>query len=127
MSKKNAIWFSRHKPTAYQLQEIAAGPYQLVGIEEGMALGAQSLTSDEGVEAVMDGIAKNLVAFKAEAIFGVFPTPILAWWYLGVEQAHFLGSNVPRFPCFASWNIQRSREGKPPTFIHRQWMQVASC
>lgn len=127
MSKKNAIWFSRHKPTADQLQEIAAGPYQLVGIEEGMALGAQSLTSDEDVEAVMDGIAKNLVAFKAEAIFGVFPTPILAWWDLGAEQAHFLGSNVPRFPCFASWNIQRSQEGKPPTFIHRQWMQVASC
>lgn len=34
---KKAIWFSRHKPTAEQLREIAAGPYQLVGIEEGMA------------------------------------------------------------------------------------------
>ncbi len=75
----------------------------------------------------MDGIAKNLVAFKAEAIFGVFPTPVLAWWDLGAEQAHFLGSNVPRYPCYASWNIQRSEEGKPPTFIHKQWMQVASC
>ena len=124
---KKAIWFSQHAPTEVQLQEIAASPYQLVGIEEGMALGAKVLTSDEDVEAVMDGIAKNLVAFKAEAIFGVYPAPVLSWWNLGAEQAHFLGSNVPRYPCYASWNIQRSQEGKPPTFIHREWLQVASC
>ena len=127
MNKKNAIWFSQHAPTAEQLQEIAAGPYQLVGIEEGMALGARVLASDEDVEAVMDGIVKNLVAFKAEAIFGVFPTPILAWWDLGAAQAQFLGSNVPRYPCYASWNVQRSEEGRPPTFSHKQWLQVASC
>ena len=124
---KYAIWFSRHKPTAEQLQEIAARSYQLVGIEEGMALGARALTSDEDVEDIMDSIAKQLVAHKAEAIFGVFPTPILAWWDLGAEQAHFLGSNVPRYPCYASWNVQRSEEGKPPTFVHKEWMQVASC
>lgn len=123
----NAIWFSRHAPTEAQLQEIAAGPYQLVGIEEGRALGARQLASDEDVESVMDGIAKNLVAFKAEAIFGVFPTPLLAWWDTGAEQARFLGSNVPRFPCYASWNVQRSEEGKAPTFVHKEWMQVASC
>lgn len=119
--KKNAIWFSQHAPTETQLQEIAAGPYQLVGIEEGMALGARALTSDEDVDAVMDGIAKNLVAFKAEAIFGVFPTPVLAWWDTGAEQAHFMGSNVPRYPCFASWNLSRGN------FVHKEWMQVASC
>ena len=118
---KKAIWFSRHKPTAEQLQEIAASPYQLVGIEEGMALGAKALTSDEDVEAVMDGIAKNLVAFKAEAIFGVFPTPILAWWDLGTENAYFMGSSVPRYPCYASWNSQRGG------FSHKKWLQVASC
>lgn len=127
MSKKNAIWFSRHKPTAEQLQEIAAGPYQLVGIEEGMALGAKSLTSDEDVKAVMDGIAKQLVTHKAEAVFGVFPTPILAQWDLRAEQAYFMGYNVPRYPCFASWNVQRSEEGKPPTFSHKQWLEVTRC
>ena len=125
--KKNAIWFSRHAPTEAQLLEIAAGPYQLVGIEEGRALGAMQLASDEDVKAVMDGIAKNLVAFKAEAIFGVFPTPILAWWDRRAEQAQFMGYNVPRFPCFASWNVQRSEEGKPPTFVHKEWMQVSAC
>jgi hypothetical protein len=127
MDKKKAIWFSRHAPTAEQLQEIAAGPYQLVGIEEGRALGARALTSDKDVAAVMDGIAKNLVAFEAEAIFGVFPTPILAQWDLAAAQAQFMGYSVPRYPCFASWNSQRSEEGKPPTFVHKRWMQVASC
>lgn len=127
MSKKNAIWFSRHKPTAEQLQEIAAGPYQLVGIEEGMALGAKVLASEADVTAVMDGIAKNLEAFEAEAVFGVFPTPILAQWDLRAEQAHFMGYNVPWYPCFASWNVQRSEEGKPPTFSHKQWLEVARC
>lgn len=127
MSKKNAIWFSRHKPTAEQLREIEAIPYQLVGIEEGMALGARALTSDEDVKAVMDGIAQQLVAHKAEAIFGVFPTPILAWWDEGAEQARYMESSVPRYPCFAAWNVQRSEEGKPPTFCHKKWLQVASC
>lgn len=64
---------------------------------------------------------KNLVAFKAEAIFGVFPTPILAWWDLGTENAYFMGSSVPRCPCYASWNSQRGG------FTHKQWLQVASC
>lgn len=127
MKKKNAIWFSRHAPTESQLQEIAAGPYQLVGIEEGRALGAMQLTSEEDVESVMDGIAKAIVTHKATAIFGVFPTPLLAWWDAATERAHFLGSSVLRFPCFASWNVQRSEEGKAPTFVHKQWMQVASC
>ena len=124
---KYAIWFSRHAPTEAQLQEIAARSYHLVGVAEGMALGARALTSGEDVEDVVAGIAKQLVAHKAEAIFGVFPTPILAWWDLGAEQAHFLGSNVPRYPCYASWNVQRSEEGKAPTFVHKVWMQVASC
>lgn len=127
MSKKKAIWFSRHKPTAEQLREIEASPYQLVGIEEGMALGAKVLESDEDVTAVMNGIAKQLVAFEAEAVFGVFPTPILAQWDLGAEQAYFMNSSVPRYPCFSSWNVQRSEEGKPPTFSHKKWLQVASC
>lgn len=120
MSKK-AIWFSRHRPSAEQLQEIAAGPYQLVGIAEGMDLGSRVLASDKDVKAVMDGIAQLLVVFKAEAIFGVFPTPVLAWWDLKAEEACFLGSNVPRYPCYASWNSERSG------FAHKQWLQVASC
>lgn len=121
MDKKKAIWFSRHAPSAEQLREIEASPYQLVGVEEGMALGAKVLESDEDVTAVMDGIAKNLVAFEAEAIFGVFPTPILAQWDLAAAQANFMGYNVPRYPCFASWNSQRGG------FSHKKWLQVASC
>ena len=75
----------------------------------------------------MDGIARQLVAHKAEAVSGVFPTPILAQWDAGTEQACFMGSSVPRYPCFASWNIQRSQEGKPPASSHKQWLQAASC
>jgi len=119
----NALWFSRHQPTAAQVAEIEARGYTLVAIEEGMRLGAIPINSTEQVQLVwQDLVALARAGYSAHAVFGVFPVPLAATWLkAGTVQAC---DGLQPIPTYGAWNVQRSTEGGRPTFCHKEWMHV---
>lgn len=120
-----AIWFSRHTPTAEQLNEIADMGLNLVCINEGVALGSVNLNTAEDSRSAIAQLIELYTRENARAIFGVFPTPILAAMYDTAEMAVLRGDWRGRdVICFASWNVQRSADGGKPTFHHKQFSVI---
>jgi len=113
----NAIWFSRHRPTAAQLAEIAEKGFSLVALEEGLRLGAVDLADDTMLESTFAQLEALAADNKADAVFGVFPAPIQE--RLASDTLGGVGA-----PCYASWNVQRPVEGGKPTFEHRRFCRV---
>jgi len=113
----NAIWFSRHRPTASQLAEINDMGFSLVALDEGLRLGAVNLADDAMLENTLAQLAALAADNKADAVFGVFPAPIQERLVSGTA----IGVGTP---CCASWNVQRAVEGGKPTFEHKRFCAV---
>ena len=127
MPTKNAVWFSRHTPTKDQREDLRERGFTLVGVEEGMTLGALNLDNDDGVRAVTQRLSKLCAETSAHLIVGVFPTPLLGVLHRIAEGAVWSGRwPKPAIPCWAAWNVARSQEGEKPTFEHRQFVQVGT-
>jgi hypothetical protein len=116
-----AIWFSRHMPTAAQMSEIAHRGLDLVGVEEGMDLGAQSLETEEDVVRCVQRIREVAAWYGASEVFGVFPTPILSE---GMCKRQTCPDDSNCLALFAAWNVMRSVDGGKPTFSHKEWQWV---
>lgn len=108
-----AAWFSRHRPTPTQLEEIK----KLTGaqlteeeITEGMSMGSIDIQTDEDVVRAI----KWMVQY--EKVFGVFPVPILSRTYYGWPI---------HVELYGAWNIQRSVEGGKPTFEHKKFLKLS--
>lgn len=135
----NAIWFSRHQPTAEQIADASAMGFAIVAIDTGKKLGAVDIRDTEDVKAVVSGVLSQVAEHKAQAIFGVPSAPILAQLARTAadavqrgELALVDGQENGDVPFFAAWNISRSAEGGKPTFAHQAWCLVghlnqASC
>lgn len=115
-----AIWFSRHRPTAEQLAEIASKGYALHAIEEGIALGGRNLNSEEDVASLMEDLAAVLRQHKSRAIFGVIPAPLMVF---APQSSHQFDSGDRVF-IHVAWNIMRTVEGGKPTFEHKCWVDA---
>ena len=123
----NAVWFSRHSPTPEQVADAEAMGFRITGEVMGMRLGARSIESQEDLVTTLHELRAHAQANMARAIFGVFPTPLLAAMANTAETAVHRGDWCPRdLACFASWNVSRSPEGGRPTFTHHKWLHVGS-
>ena len=123
---KNAIWFSRHLPTAEQVADAEEMGYRIIGTETGadekaklvlaagQLFGGRNMETEADAHVVVAGIWDLATTNGAEAIFGVPSVPIL-WKMAGLMS----GMDV-----FAAWNVTRSAEGGKPTFQHRCWCCV---
>ncbi len=126
-SPKPALWFSRHSPTPEQIGEITSRGFALTkeSVEAGLALGSRSIETDEDLCSVLSSLRALAWADDAQAIFGVFPTPVLGSLHNTSYSAVLAGDYSPRdIPCFAAWNVSRTPEGGRPTFTHKQWVLV---
>lgn len=126
---QNGVWFSRHQPTAEQIQDAAARGFNIVAIAEGQALGAANLQDAGDVRAVVSGLLALVATHDAHAIFGVPSAPIMAQLARTAADAVQRGEFLPvdengDVPFFAAWNITRSAEGGRPTFHHQAWCLV---
>jgi hypothetical protein len=122
---KKAIWFSRHQPTAGQIEDAARMGYALEVTPEGTTLGAMDLRDNGDVLACVSGLLGHCAAQGATAIFGVFAAPILAQIARTSEDVRQRGEITEGdIPCFAAWNVMRSQEGGKPTFEHKQWLGI---
>ena len=123
---KPAVWFSRHHPTVAQIKEIEALGFSLVEVETGMSLGGMSLEGDAGVEACVAGIRELAHRHGAGAVFGVYPTPVMAIAFQKALESVERGDIVPNalLTLFAAWNVTRSIEGGKPTFCHKKWQEI---
>jgi len=125
-----AIWFSRHNPTPEQFEDAKRLGFELIAIPSGMGLGAMSLNDNGDTKAVVSALLGLCVDSGAQALFGVFPTPILCQIHRTAQDAVQRGQNTPQGEgigdvlCFASWNVQRSLEGGKPTFQHKAWLPI---
>jgi hypothetical protein len=122
---KKSIWFSRHQPTAGQIEEAAQMGYELQITPEGTTLGAMELRDNGDVKACVSGLLAHCAEQGAAAIFGVFAAPILAQIARTSEDIRQRGKvGEDDIPCFASWNVARPADGGKPTFQHRQWLGI---
>ncbi len=71
--KKEAVWFSRHQPTAEQVADAAAMGYEITVTPQVTEMASKSLESSADVEAAMKTI--HAAPF---AVFGVFAAPVQA-------------------------------------------------
>jgi hypothetical protein len=120
---KTAIWFSRHTPTASQIDSAAQLGYALTVTETGIRLGTMELADNGDVMAVVSALLGHCADEKAHAIFGVFAAPIQAQLARTAQDAVQAGE-WDGLPCYAAWNVMRSQEGGKPTFEHRAWLAV---
>jgi hypothetical protein len=122
---QRAIWFSRHQPTAGQVEQAAQMGYDLQVTPEGTTLGAMELKDEGDVKACVSGLLAHCAEQGATAIFGVFAAPILAQIARTAEDIRQRGECVAGdIPCFAAWNVMRAAEGGKPTFEHKQWVGI---
>ena len=121
---KAAIWFSRHQPTPEQIDDAARMGWQIVGIPEGMALGAVNI--DDNAADVAESIRALAREHGARAVFGVFPTPILALAARAIDAAILSGVSTPEdLGLYAAHNVSRTPEGGKPTFTHKAWHWIS--
>jgi hypothetical protein len=122
---KKAIWFSRHQPSREQIDDAKAMGYEILVTQEGLALGAMELKDEADVKACVTALLGIVNEKKAKAIFGVFPTPILAQIARSYQDICQIGIATNQdIPCFASWNVARPAEGGKPTFQHKKWLGI---
>jgi hypothetical protein len=118
----NALWFSRHVPTVEQLAEIQRRGFNLVQPDQ-KDLGGAEINCNEDLDQVIQKVADLCKKHDIQAIFGVFPTPVLAWFRCHAEMQNRAGKPMSN-NLYASWNTSRSVEGGKPTFVHHKWMVV---
>jgi len=121
--KRKILWFSRHQPTAEQIAEIRERfPGFEIDIDFGIELGSRNLNNRQDLENVLAEIGR----LKPQAIYGVFPTPILAKMHSFEVGMHFMASckGLPYVPCFAAWNVNRAPEGERPAFQHKIFLLI---
>lgn len=113
---ENAIWFSRHQPTAEQVSEALSMGFRLVISMDAANTGTVPINDEADLLDVLDAIRRDVHAFGAKALFGVFPTPV---------QSELMEPGVPgTVPAYAAWNVQRTPEGGKPTFAHKKFLCV---
>jgi hypothetical protein len=115
----DVVWFSRHAPSKEQLADLAATGHQIVGLAEGMALGAMSVNDQKDLDELSRQLVGLISKYGAQALYGVFATPMQAKL---VENA--VGRSGYGVSCFAAWNTSRSEEGGKPTFAHKAFLWV---
>ena len=122
----NAIWFSRHTPTAAQLEDAARLGYNLTVTETGTRLGTMDIADNGDIRAIVSALLGHVAEKNAGAIFGVFAAPILGQLARTADDIRQSGEcrESKDIPCFAAWNVMRSAEGGKPTFEHRQWVGI---
>jgi len=120
---KNAIWFSRHQPTAEQLSEIASRGWQIAGIDDGIKLGAMNLMDDGDVHAVGTALLSLAEEHSAVAIIGVWTAPMQELLARTAQDAVQKGEWIG-VECYAAWNVTRPVEGGKPVFEHRRFCAV---
>ena len=113
------IWFSRHASTPAQQEEMKRICPESEGELWLSSAANVNLQTDKDVEKVWKeiryAVKDNQVDWLNRAyVFGVFPAPIQELISDGLLDSSF----------YASWNIQRSVEGKPPTFEHKKFCLV---
>ena len=115
---KQALWFSRHLPTADQLTDAEKIGFTIIRIPAGIVMGARELKDKEEVRQLVLQLISEAEESEASAIFGVFPVPIL-------EYCHYSGytDGMP-IHLYSSWNVNRAKEGEKPTFAHLAWCQI---
>lgn len=123
MDKKNAIWFSRHQPTAAQLAECEQRGWQVAGLDEGIKLGAMNLLDDGDVHAVGAALLALAQEHSAAAIIGVWTAPMMELLARTAQDAVQLGE-WGGVECYAAWNVSRPTEGGKPVFEHRRFCAV---
>jgi hypothetical protein len=122
---KKAIWFSRHQPTAGQLDDASCMGFEISVTTEMTALASLSIETDADVDRI-----DNALQDAHCAVFGVFAAP-LQERLTACAQAEVLDTaeNQPDeraiwSPCFSAWNLTRTPEGGKPTFTHHKWVLV---
>jgi hypothetical protein len=122
---QRAIWFSRHQPSREQIEDAAQMGYEIIVTQEGLLLGAMELKDEGDVKACVSALLAIVQEKQANAIFGVFPTPILAQIARTYQDICQIGITTNQdIPCFASWNVARPAENGKPTFQHKKWLGV---
>lgn len=113
---KNALWFSRHNPTAEQLADIEKMGFFLVAVQQGKLLGSIEIVSKDDVLTIVQELRGLAVANKATEVFGVWP----------VDFQHYFWRNrdFRALGCHGAANSKRTVEGQAPTFSHREWLPV---
>jgi hypothetical protein len=125
MIMKKALWFSRHAPTAEQVEGASQLGYELVNPAQ-EDLGGKNITTQDDLGGVLAAMLAALREHRCAAVFGVFPTPIQGSIADVAEAAIRSGDwCIPgAVPCYAAWNVMRSVEGGKPTFHHKEWVYV---
>lgn len=118
---RKAVWFSRHQPTADQIEDALSLGFAIEAIEMGIALGSRDIQTMEDLGEVLSELRALVDKTGAEAVFGVFPAPVASSLYM--ELCSFRPESR-RVPLYAAWNVSRTPEGGKPTFQHKCWMEV---
>ena len=140
MKTNKVLWFSRHTPTAEQIQDINNKSALALGREDLILVVDAEATRMASVAIGTDLELEKVIAFlKSQkgnyiAICGVFAVPVQA--VLAETMAafcmHFCGYHPQPgggefqdvIPCYAAWNFTRSSEGGKPTFQHLKFCLV---
>lgn len=116
---KKAIWFSRHQPTAKQIEDAGNNGWQLVSIDEGIELGNVNIQDDADLDEVAVKLYSLALNSGAGVVVGVWSAPMLE---LMERSGHYCNDN--NLLCYTSWNVSRSQEGGKPTFEHKRYCFV---
>ena len=112
---QNAIWFSRHQPTAEQIADASAMGFHLSVEGWATEMASKSVETDREVRAIVDTLSAT-----GMPIFGVFAAPVQSEIFGRFDSA----AGRDARPCYAAWNVSRTPEGGRPTFTHKSWVQV---
>ena len=123
---KKAVWFSRHAPSAAQLEQLAAMGFEIAALEEGLRLGAMNLADNGDLNAVLSALLGLATEHAAEACFGVFAAPVQECLHRTANDAVQAGEWPKALTCYAAWNVQRSTDGGKPTFAHLRFCCVGA-
>jgi hypothetical protein len=94
-------------------------------VEEGMVLGARSISTPEEAAAMARTLRALAKANGAKSVAGVFPTALLAEAWRNAVWAVNRGDFGPgAVGLLAAVNDSRSPEGGKPTFTHLRWEEV---
>jgi hypothetical protein len=109
---KNAMWISRHEMSEKQNEEIKSLGYELVESEIGKKLGCVNINSNEDLTIYAEELWETIEKGNVKAIFGVFPTPVLEWFFQ-------IRAGINPVKVYSAWNVNRAEEGQKPSFEHK--------
>lgn len=122
MTKELNIWFSRHEPTESQINEIGKEK-ELIFFSD-----LASVTIDEtSFENFVNEFFRRIYDLKGNNkklvlnIYGVIP-PILRSILLAISDLTNKTEYGILIFTLESWNIQRSKEGEKPAFLHKKFI-----